>query len=97
MKSQDEKIIELMNQNPKLKARVVSILNISNNTSGNIIKANDAEERTIEELRKLGNEVLEGWAENRMEQSTNEILEKENGNISKNGKKKFIGTQLMEK
>lgn len=97
MEKQDEKIIELMNKNPKLKARVISILDISNNTSGDIIKANDAEERTIEELRKLGNEVLGSWADNRVEKSTDEILEKEKENITKDGKKKFIGTQLMEK
>jgi hypothetical protein len=41
-------------------------LDIAENTSGDVIKADDAEEQTIEALRQLGNDVLHHWTHKRI-------------------------------
>ena len=41
---------------PTLKARFESILDVAENTNGDLISADEAEQRAIEEVRQLGNE-----------------------------------------
>lgn len=70
---------------PHLKNRIEQLLKIVENAEGDLKKADEAEKRVIEELRKMGNEVLHDWAANR------ERKEAEAGNkkgLAKNGKKK---------
>ena len=79
--------IERLENHPNLKSRFNLILDLVENTSGNVIKADEAELQAIDEVRKLGNEVLHSWAAGRIETSVNEFK-----NIEKdakgNGKKK---------
>ena len=65
----DLKLIEKLNSNPALKKRVEEILNIAHNSSGKLITADEAEMKTIEEVQKLGREVLKEWAVNQHEQA----------------------------
>lgn len=59
---------------PALKERVKNILNIAENSLGDgIALADDAERQVIQELRQLGNEVLQGWTENRQRQVANDL------------------------
>jgi hypothetical protein len=74
-----------LNKHPHLKNRIEQLLKIVENAEGDLKKADEAEKRVIEELRKMGNEVLHDWAANREEQ------EADAGNkrgLAKNGKKK---------
>jgi hypothetical protein len=66
-------------------------LDIAENTSGDVIKADDAEEQTIEALRQLGNDVLHHWAHKRITQSS-EQLRDEQPAVKSNGKKNANGT-----
>jgi len=66
---------ERLKKHPKLKARFESILDIAENTDGDCIKANDAEERVIEEMRRLGQETLQDWADERNSKETQRVLE----------------------
>jgi len=45
-----------------LKERINSLLNIVGDSSGDYKKADEAEQRLIEELRLTGNELMRGWA-----------------------------------
>ena len=49
-KSMDERLEKF----PELKTRFEAMLDIVENTDGNLIKADDAEERVLEELQKTG-------------------------------------------
>ena len=84
---------ERLSFHPILKNRVESLLNIAEDTSE---KADDAELRVIEELRRMGNDVMREWASG-METAKVEELRKDDDNVTAHGKKKFIGTQLSEK
>ena len=53
---------ERLQAHPHLRDRIHQILSIAEDAEGKIDKADEAEERVIEELRKLGQEVLQNWA-----------------------------------
>jgi hypothetical protein len=80
--------MERLKKHPILQARLESILNLAENTDGNIITASEAEQRTIFDLRQLGNEILHDWANNRINVSVAQ-LKKEESEIEGNGKKKL--------
>ncbi|EDN68741.1 hypothetical protein BGP_3755 [Beggiatoa sp. PS] len=86
--SNQDNFTERLETHPALKSRFESILDIVENTSGDVIKADEAEQRSIKEVRKLGNEVLHDWALHRVEASANE-LKNEEKNVKGNGKKKI--------
>jgi hypothetical protein len=86
--STQDNFIKRLESHPTLKSRFESILDIAENSSGDVIKADEAERRMIEEVRKLGNEVLHDWALLRVEASANE-LKNEEKNVKGNGKKKI--------
>lgn len=80
---------ERLEKHPHLKSRVESLLNIVENKDCNLEKANEAEKRVIEELRKMGGELLTDWALNLEEKKVEELVTK-NDNLSKHGKKNIF-------
>lgn len=54
---------ERLGEYPELRARFEEMLAIVENAAGDIVKADEAEQRVIEELRALGQSALQGWAE----------------------------------
>lgn len=91
----DLKLLEKLNSNPGLKKRVEEILNIAHNSSGELITADQAEEKTIEEVQKLGREVLREWAMNQHETVAKRIKE-EKPKVKKHIKKNSIGNQHLD-
>ena len=49
--NEDQLFISRLNQHPKLRNRMESLLQVVENSAGNCIKADDAERYVIEELR----------------------------------------------
>jgi len=68
---------ERLKEYPELKAKIEAMLGI-------IEKAAEAERRIIEELRQMGNEVLQGWARRQQEKKEQEY----NANPGVNRKEK---------
>ena len=62
---------ERLSAHPKLQSHVLALLEIA---ESNIDKADEAEERTMAEVRGLGRQILEEWARHR-EQSHAQALE----------------------
>jgi plasmid maintenance system antidote protein VapI len=73
----DDELFKKLGNHPHLKKRFQEILNIAENTSGELITADEAETKAIEELQKLGQEVMQEWA-NSQHQRQVETFEKEN-------------------
>ncbi|MCP4317563.1 MAG: hypothetical protein GY789_16495 [Hyphomicrobiales bacterium] len=65
---------------PELRAKFEDMLDIVENAKGDLIKANDAEERVLEEVGKIGNQALTGWAQTR-ERMIGQQMEKKKGII----------------
>jgi hypothetical protein len=95
LSQEDKELLNLMNRRPELKERVKSILSIACDDGEGIVQADKAENRIIEEVRRMGNEVLTGWAESRIEKSEADLPA--DGDITRSGQKKYIGTAPSEK
>ncbi len=80
---QNDSLEKRLNKHPHLRNRIEELLKIVENADGDLKKADEAEQRVIEELRKMGNEVLHDWASNREEQEASSQKD-----LAKNGKKK---------
>lgn len=93
--NEDVVFLDKLKNHPRLKKRFNEILGIAENTSGELITADEAETKAIEEVRKLGQEVMQEWAENQHKQQL-EALEKQN-KMRKHVKKNSIGKQHLEK
>jgi len=82
----DRGIEERLNEFSSLKATIERIVGIAENRCGTLIKADDVEDQVAEELRQLGNEVIQGWAETRMEE-TAKLIESGTEKMTKDVKK----------
>lgn len=61
-------------RHPELKAKIEALLAVVENAQGDLIKANDAEQRVIEEIRQLGQVALQGWAEQQNQAQSDQWL-----------------------
>ena len=62
---------------PELRARFEEMLNIVENSKGNLIKADDAEERVLEEMQQIGHQALTSWAQTRERMIEKQMKRKE--------------------
>jgi len=60
-------IAKRLEAHPILAARFLRILEIAEDSGGDLRRADDAEQRAIDELRVLGQEVLRDWGQRREE------------------------------
>ena len=76
--SQEEKeLLARIKKQPELRGRFEQILSIAESECEGCMTADQAEARVTEELRKLGNEVLHGWAKSKHDQIEKKLKEKE--------------------
>jgi len=75
--SNQDNFVARLEAHPTLKSRFESILDLAENTNGDVIKADEAERQAIKEVRNLGNEILHDWAIQRVESSANELKTEE--------------------
>ena len=90
MLSEKLSLAERLSRHPRLHGRIEELLRIAEAEGAGLIKADDAEQQTIEAVRRLGNEVLTEWAQKRIEQCNTEQKTKETATQS--GKKNSTGT-----
>ena len=69
----DEAILASLKAHPGLRDRFASIIGAIENSEGNFKEADAVEERIVEEMRLLGREAMQGWAENQVEATEREI------------------------
>ena len=86
----DDKLVDQLNRHPHLKNRIESLLQVVENTAGDVTLADAAERRVIEEIRQMGQEALEAWAIRQVEQTAGVFGE--TPGIWRNGQKKSAGT-----
>jgi hypothetical protein len=88
-------IEERLNDYPELKAKIEGLLSVVENAEGDLIKADAAEQRVVEEIRQLGQTALQTWAM-RQEIQQSEAYISANPSSHKGGKKNSIGTVDMD-
>jgi hypothetical protein len=77
---------ERLNSHPILRKRIHSLIEIIEDRPGNYNTADDAEEKIIEEVRLMGNELMEIWASEKESVRVEEV-KKFSENIIGHGKK----------
>ena len=88
--TKDQLFMTRLNQHPDLRERMETLLNVVENVAGDCTKADAAEQAMIEELRKLGNEALQCWAEQAVQKATATVRQQQPA-LQGNGKKKSGG------
>jgi hypothetical protein len=94
--NKDELFLSRLKHHPHLRERMETLLNVVENVAGDCSKADAAEQAVIEELRTLGNEALQGWAERAVQRATATVRH-EQPTVQGNGKKKSGGIRCSEK
>jgi hypothetical protein len=96
MTAENDKLLERIKAHPGLRERFEAILDIVENKSGELITADQAEGKAIEEIEKLGQELLREWALERQEKALEKAKET-HPNAKSHEKKSFIGKRRSEK
>lgn len=81
---------------PELHERIDNLLKVVENSEGDVIKADDAEQKVVEEVRQIGQEAMQGWAASR-NNAANEEWKSSHKESSKHEKKRSSGVPHTEK
>jgi 5'-deoxynucleotidase YfbR-like HD superfamily hydrolase len=71
------KLIDRLREHPELMERFQHILEISSSAEGTVKKADEIEALLIEELRRLGNVTMEGWASGAEKSLTEQLKQRD--------------------
>lgn len=71
--------------------RIEALVAVVEDAEGDVEKADEAERRLIEELRRMGSEAMHAWAGRKAEQKAEEV--RRGGEAEKHGKKTSGGAQ----
>ena len=88
-------LTERLEEHPELRQRFEMILDIVENTGGDVEKANEAERRAIEAVRQLGNEIVHGWAQRQHQKKETEFERRPD--VNRKEKKTSIGSRSSER
>lgn len=93
--SKGESVGERLERHPELKERMERLLDVVENVSGDVKLADEAERRAIEELRLMGQQIMQGWGQRLADKEAQELEGK--GEVVRQSKKNSIGTARSEK
>lgn len=89
-KVSDEEILLGLQRYPQIRSRVAALLAVVQDSNGDLKRADDAEDRLIEEMRRLGQEAMQSWAQGQVVQTEQEV--RHSGRAHREGKKNCTGT-----
>jgi hypothetical protein len=90
----DQEITQKLNAHPQIRQRIESLLAVIEAEGGSLKRADDAEERLIEQLRRMGQEAMQAWATGQVHQTEQEV--RRTGRAHREGKKNSAGTPPLE-
>jgi hypothetical protein len=88
----DERLLARLNQHPQLRARIERLVDLVEDVGDDLRQADEAERRVIDEVRRLGQEVLENWADGQVTKRADEL--DQTPGVWRDGKKNSAGTAL---
>lgn len=80
---------------PQLLSRIETLLNVVENSAGDLEQADLAEQRVIEEVRHIGQQALSSWAETQHQKQV-KLLRQNHPQLRKHLKKNSTGTAALE-
>lgn len=94
-KLSDAAFLAILDAHPDLRERFVSIAMAVADTEGNLKEADAAEERIVEEMRLLGRQAMQEWAEIQVAATEREI--RQQPAMHRQGKKNSVGIRNLAK
>jgi len=91
-KLSDEALLAFLQSHPGFRDRLASIVGAVGNADGDLDEADAAEERLVEEMRLLGREALQDWAEKRGEATERDV--RGQAGIHRQGKKTPLAHEI---
>ena len=85
-------LIERLEQYPELELLLEEALDLVENVSGDVVKADEAEDRAVELMRRAGRELLQAWAERKKRKVEGECDAR--SDLTRKEKKGSTGTQF---
>ena len=76
---------------PELRAKIETMLHIVENAGGDVEKAAVAEQRVIDAMREMGNDILHSWARRQHQKKEDEFQAKPG--VNRKEKKRSTGTR----
>ena len=89
VKLSDEALLAFFQSHPSFRDRLASIVGAVGNLDGDLGEADAAEERLVEEMRLLGREALQDWADERVAATEREVRRR--AGMHRHGKKNSTG------
>ena len=81
----DEALLNGLRDQPRLRSRIAGLLELAQGSKEELERADDAEDWLIQEVRALGQETLQAWAQSRVHQSEEDV--RHSGRAHRRGKK----------
>jgi len=92
----EKSVEERLAAHPELKEKVLALLElVEANPDGHIERADDMEERIIQNTTQLRQQLMQDWAQGRERQTAQSLRESAVSAVS-NGKKNSTGTRVLE-
>src|SRR6266576_5861650 len=86
----DEDMVRRLNEQPELRERVTALLLAVQDEGGDLKRADDAEQRLTQELRRMGQEAMQAWAQQQVKSTEREL--RAGGRAHREGKKNSRAT-----
>jgi len=80
-----ESVADRLERYPDIKERICRLLDVMENVSGDVKLADEAERRTIDEVRLMGQQVMQGWGQRLANQESAKLETK--GGVVRQSKK----------
>ncbi len=93
VKLSDQALLAFFQSHPIVRDRLASIVCAVGNSDGDLGEADAAEERLVEEMRLLGREALQGWANQRVEATERNV--RGQAGMHRQGKKNSAGIRNL--
>jgi hypothetical protein len=87
-KMSDEALFAFIGAHRDFRDRIASIVSAVENSEGDLKEADAAEERIVAEMRLLGREAMQGWADKQVEVTEREIRQRPH--MHRQGKKSLL-------
>jgi hypothetical protein len=95
LKLSDEALLAFFQSHPGFRDRLASIVGAMGNADGKLGEADAAEEWLVQEMRLLGREALQGWADERVEAAERDV--RGQAGMHRQGKKNSAGIRNLAK
>ena len=86
----DEQLMQALKERPQIRQRLEELLAVVADEGGDCRLADDAELRLTQELRRLGQEAMQSWAQGQVDATEREV--RNGGRAHREGKKNSAGT-----